>query len=371
VTPASAGTLVVVDLSNLCRDARFLPSGVDADLRLLDQLVGGTSTLGLGHVTTYSVADRSLVHLLPEPQRREVKAMERAGSLEFTRVADERILEIAFESDSGELALVASLDNFDDFRRTFPIIQGNRDRFLKWDPNERGEMVVSRRVMGHHTHHRLSHKEESAELKARRLRRDTLVRQASERHYVCDNQSCLLAQLWPASIPDLPRYDDRLEAFVCPSCLSRLQPGELRPDAVQLIVFLNGEEVFRLLVNSGERITIGRRDADGCIGLQNRLPAHAADAVSRAHLAVEYTDGKVEVEDLGSRNGSILRSQGHETALQRGERVPMPARAVVALPGGVTLERSGRSIPLDGERPGSVGGTDDELRVTRLLVTRP
>ncbi len=139
MTPVSAGTLVVVDLSNLCRDARFLPPGVDADLRLLDRLIGGTSALGLGHVTTYSVADRSLVRLLPEPQRREVKGMERAGLLEFTGIADERILEIAFESDSSDLPLVASLDNFDDFRRTFPIIQGNRDRFLKWDPNERGE----------------------------------------------------------------------------------------------------------------------------------------------------------------------------------------------------------------------------------------
>lgn len=169
----------------------------------------------------------------------------------------------------------------------------------------------------------------------------------------------------------MPRYDDRLEAFVCPSCLTLLQPGELRPDAVQLIVFLNGEEVFRVLVNSGERITIGRRDANGCIGLQNPLPANAADAISRAHLAVEYTESRVEVEDLGSRNGSILRSQGHETTLQRGERVPMPARAVVALPGGITLERSGRSIPLDGERPGSADETGDDLRITRLLVTRP
>lgn len=371
MTPAAAGTLVVVDLSNLCRDARFLSPGADADLRLLDRLIAGASALGLGHVTAYSVADRSLLHLLPEPQRREAKSMERAGSLEFTGVADERILEIAIESDRSSRAVVASLDNFDDFRRTFPIIQGNKDRFLRWDPNDQGEMVVSRRDMGRHTHHRLSRKEESAELKARRLRRDTLVRRASERHYICDNGSCLLAQLWPDSIPDLPRYDDRLEAFVCPSCLSRLRPGELRPEAVQLIVFLHGDEVFRVLVNEGERITIGRRDAAGCIGLQNRLPTNAADAISRVHIAVAYAGTAVEVEELGSRNGSTIRNQGREKPLQRGERVAMPARAVVALPGGITIERSGRAIPLDGERPGSADATDDDLRVTRLLVTRP
>lgn len=318
-----------------------------------------------------SVADRSLVHLLSETQRRQLKAMERAGSLEFTGIADERILELAFESDSNGQPVVASLDNFDDFGRAFPIIQGNRDRFLRWDPNERGEMVVTRRAMGRHTHHRLSHKEESAELKARRLRRDTFVRRASERHYICSSHSCLLPQLWPDSIPDLPRYDDRLEAFVCPSCLNPLRPGEPRPDAVQLIVFLDGREVFRVLLNPGERITLGRRDADGCVGLQNRLPANAAEAISRAHLAIEYVEGQVIIEDLGSRNGSILRNQGHETVLHRGAPAPLPAKAVVGLPGGITLERSGRSIPLHGERPGLADENDDDLRVTRLLVTRP
>lgn len=371
MTPVGAGTLVVVDLSNLCRDDRFLPSGVGADLRLLDQFLDAGLALGLGHVTALSIADRSILHLLSDTQRRQAKAMEKAGQLELTAVADERILDIAFGSAGGDRTLVASLDNFDDFRRAFPIIQGSRDRFLGWEAGEHGQLVVTRRNMGHHTHHRLSRKEESAELKARRLRRDTLVRQASERHYVCTNRSCLLAQLWPDSIPDLPRYDDRIQAFVCPSCLGPLRPGEARPDAVQLVVFLNVQEQFRILINSGERVTIGRRDANGCVGLQDRLPANAAEAISRAHIAVGYADGQVDVEDLGSRNGSTIRSQGDERPLRVGDPVAMASRAVVALPGGITLERSGRSIPLDGERPGSADVEGDELRVTRLLVTRP
>lgn len=238
MTPARAGVLVVVDLSNLCRDDRFLPPGVGADLTLLDQFVSATSGLGLGHVTAMSIADRSLLHLLSDSQRRQAKAMEKAGLLELTAVADERILDIASASPGGDRTLVASLDNFDDFRRAFPIIQGSRHRFLGWEVGDQGQLVLVaiRRDMGHHTHHRLSRKEESAELKARRLRRDTLVRQATERHYICTNRSCLLAQLWPDSIPDLPRYDDRIQVFVCPSCLGALQPGEPRPDAVQLIV---------------------------------------------------------------------------------------------------------------------------------------
>lgn len=371
MNPVGAGTLVVVDLSNLCRDDRFLPSGVDADLTLLDQFIDATSGLGLGHVTALSIADRSLLHLLSDTQRRQAKAMEKAGRLEMTAMADERILDIAFGSAGGDRTLVASLDNFDDFRRAFPMIQGSRDRFLGWEVGEDGQLVVTRRNMGQHTHHRLSRKEESAELKARRLRRDTLVRQASERHYMCSNRSCLLAQLWPDSIPDLPRYDDRIQAFVCPNCLGPLRPGEARPDAIQLIVFLEGQEQFRVLVNSGERVTIGRRDGKGCVGLQDRLPAHAAEAISREHIAVGYADGRVDVEDLGSRNGSTIRSHGDERPLRPGAAEPVSPRAVVALPGGITIERSGRSIPLDGERPGSAEVSNDDLRVTRLLVPRP
>ena len=75
--------------------------------------------------------------------------------------------------------------------------------------------------------------------------------------------------------------------------------------------------------------------------------------------------------DLGSRNGSTIRSQGDERSLRAGDPLPMAPRTVLALPGGITLERSGRSIPLDGERPGSADDGADELRVTRLLVTRP
>lgn len=225
--------------------------------------------------------------------------MEKGGKLELTAGADERILDIAFGSAGGYRTLVASLDNFDDFRRAFPIIQGSRDRFLGWEAGEQGQLVVTRRNMGHHTHHRLSRKEESAELKARRLRRDTLVQQATERRYICTNRSCLLAQLWPDSIPDLPRYDDCIQAFVCPRCLGPLRPGEPRPEAVQLIVFLDGGEQFRILVNAGEHLIIGRRDGKGCVGLQDRHPARAAKAISRSHLAVAYDNGQVSVEDMG------------------------------------------------------------------------
>lgn len=362
--------LILMDLSNLCRDERFLSSSRAADLSLLDRFVVALPAVGITAPNVHSVADRSLMRFLSPGDVRRARSMEQAGRLEFSAVADERILDLTFGPGADQEALVASMDNFDDFRRGYPDIQRNRDRFLGWSCNDEGELVVIRRDMGFHDHQRLSRKEESAELKARRLRRRTLVRQAARHHYRCVNSDCLLAQLWPDHIPDLPRYDDKAEAFVCPSCLRDLVRGALREPAVQLIVFLGDVEQFRVLVDRGERVALGRRDSTGCIGLQARLPDDAADAVSRAHAAFTFDGNRVGVEDLGSRNGTVLRHAGQDRRLAAHHQQQMDLRATVALPGGITVERSGRSHPQDGERAADASTAPEDDRATRLLVTR-
>ena len=95
---------------------------------------------------------------------------------------------------------------------------------------------------------------ESAEFKARRLRRQSVVRRASETYFQCSNPQCLLAQLWPERLPELPRFDDRADQFVCPSCGGSLIVGDRRSAASQLIVFLDGEEQLRLLLEEGDRV---------------------------------------------------------------------------------------------------------------------
>jgi len=44
-------------------------------------------------------------------------------------------------------------------------------------------------------------------------------------------------------------------------------------------------------------------------------------------------------------------------------------RNAVALPSGITIEVSGRTVPLDGERAPDAGEHDDD-RATRILATR-
>lgn len=367
------GPLVVIDLSNLCRDQRLLSPRLNADVALLDQFAEALEISEIVFSDLRSVADRSLAPMLDSAGKRRLRELEQQDLLEYSSIADERLLDLAFGAQADPDTLVASMDGFDDFRRAYPEIQGSTDRFVGWAPGPDGSIRVARRDMGVHSHQRLSRKEESAELKARRLRRESVVRRATETYFRCDNRGCLLAQLWPDQLPELPRFDDLTDKFVCPSCEGPLTTGERRPESTQLIVFLHGAEQFRLLLDEGERVAIGRKDAKGCVGLDSRLPPDSADAVSRHHVAFMRTAGHVEVEDLGSRNGTVVRSLDGgdpDDRLEAGTRRALSRRSVVALPSGITLELSGRRVPLDGERPLDADDPDVDHRATRILATR-
>lgn len=97
-------------------------------------------------------------------------------------------------------------------------------------------------------------------------------------------------------------------------------------------------------------------------------PTVLVDLSSRRHLAFQVSDGAVLVEDLGSRNGTVLRQKSADTALSAGQRLPVGRHDTVALPAGITIERSGRLVPNeddtdDAERP---NGHETD-RSTRLL----
>ncbi len=370
MTRTPTGPAIHVDLSNLCRDRRLLADGVDADLSLLDRLTEALERSSIEFGSVVAVADRSLPPLLVPAERRRFQSMVNDDVIELSSLADERLLERAFDGPQVQLALVASMDNFDDFRRSYPMIQGSTDRFLGWEPDNGDGLNVFRRDMGIHNHQRLSRKEESADLKARRLQRRTVVDAAAGSYFRCENRACLIAQLWPDRLRELPRYDDRADRFVCPSCRQALTAMGARPPSSQLIVYLGGAEQFRVLVEEGDEIAIGRKDGPGCIGLASRLPAAAADAVSRRHLGLRLHNGSIHVEDLGSRNGSVLRSGDAglaEVLLPADERRRLRRGDTLILPGDITIELSGRSIAFDGEQPEGGSDDDDRGRATLLL----
>ncbi|MEL7210370.1 MAG: hypothetical protein AAGK32_19420, partial [Actinomycetota bacterium] len=221
--------MVVVDLSNLCRDDRLLAEGESADLASLDRFVEALEHSPIAFSRVISIADHSLRYLFQPGGKKRLQELADAGEVEFSAVADERILELAFGTTSDPPALVASLDSFDDFRPMYPEIQGSTDRFIGWDVSSEGFLEVFWRDMAVHTHRRLSRKEEQADLKARRLRRQSIIQRAAERYYRCESHSCLLAQLWPDRLPELPRFDDQSDCLVCPGCRAPVTAAGPRP----------------------------------------------------------------------------------------------------------------------------------------------
>lgn len=385
------GRLLAVDLSNVCRDRRFgdhggLVSGSSnvegvgrkqdghrrTGIDRLDRFLAGAHKAGIGFERLKLIADRSLPAHLVRAERRALTELEHSGVLEFSSLADERLLELAFGSDGRHDTLIASMDWFDDFRRTFPMIQGCTDRFVGWDPRANGVRVFFR-DMGEHKHRRISRKEEVSEFKARRLHRDTVVRRATAFDYRCDASNCLLGQLWPDRLPELPRYDDRSDRFVCPSCSAALDVVGERPRSTEVIVQYRGVEQFRLRLVDGEQMVVGRTDAVGQIGMSTRLPNGVPDGVSRQHLMFTYDGSAVRVRDLGSRNGTLLRDpSGRERRLEPQETHVFGPSATVVLPSDITLELSGRSSPRPGESPDEVVRRldDGDGRMTRILSTR-
>src|SRR5262249_16350916 len=83
-----------------------------------------------------------------------------------------------------------------------------------------------------------------------------------------------------------------------------------RPGALRLAVFWDGGHVTRDL-RPGARLVIGRAESAD-VRVQH-------DSVSRAHLAVRATPEGVEVEDLGSFNGT----RRGEDRLPANEAVPI------------------------------------------------
>ncbi|MEI2639965.1 MAG: FHA domain-containing protein [Microthrixaceae bacterium] len=350
---------LLVDLSNVCRDNDLAPLGVDTAWRRLQALLNAISENEIIEFRGYIlVADETLRRRLDRGGRAAFDAERDAGRLEEREFADERLVELALGSDSPvESPVLVTRDFLDDFRRTYPELDSASA--IAWTGDTNGAPVPVLRAFGTRTHHRISKKEEEGELYRRQLRRREVQDEAARWYFRCTARSCPIAAFWPDHIEELPRYDSTKKIFVCPGCREELERGSERKQAVQILVYDSDREVARLLVENG--VEIGRSDAQGCIGIDRFLANERASTVSRRHLRVSVEADHVFVEDLDSRNGTVMRPRrpGRKAiSLRSGSRIAWEVRDALVLPDNIRLERSGRRFHFRGDRV--LDGAPDE-----------
>ena len=345
---------MLVDLSNVCRDEGLCRRGRRADLNAFRQLTEALNEHPVRFGRLCAVADRSLFSLLEKDERAKFKQLVADQVVVETRMADETLIAAAFgERSSFRGGIIVSRDGFADFRAKYPEIQGSTQRFLDWRRDPKGKLTVRFRDMGRFTHMRISRKIEEGEYKQRRMFRTTVRDRAIHQRYRCVAADCVQAKAWPDWLPQMPEYDRRDDSFRCPSCGGRLELVGTRPKSAQLVVFVDGREACRLLLEEGEDLVLGRDDRKACMGLSSYVSTEMASEISRRHAQFSLERGVVRVEDLGSKNGTWLETRKGAFKRQQlhAERpVPLGNVTRVRVASDVVLELSGRKNPFDGIR---------------------
>ncbi len=364
---------VLIDGSNICRDRSLAPMGIDASWARLESLLLALPRIPISFPSFHVVADRSLYHRLDDSGRQSLRLLEREGRLEQTKFADEKLVDLAFGDTSNRRGwVIATLDRLVDFRRRYPEL--DQADAVAWSASEDGVPSPFMRNFGPRPHRLVSMREEGGELHERGLRRLEVQDRAASSHWRCTTASCLIAQLWPDRLEELPRYDEMGDRFTCPSCGDPVESCGPRLPAVSVIVFANEIEVGRLLLEEGPGINVGRADDQRCIGLGRLLPNRDIAQISRRHIHLRLQGQKVEVRDLDSTNGTRIGnlddSRSTARQLDAGRDVVWRLHERIYLPAEVDLERSGRRLPIRGEVPNAALETDPSAPKTKLSESR-
>jgi len=360
---------VLVDGSNICRDRSITPKGTDASWARLESLLLALPQTLIAFPSFYVVADRSLYHRLDEPGRQSLRLLEREGRLEQAKFADEKLVDLAFSDTSNRRGwAIATLDRLVDFRRRYPEL--DHADAVAWTASEHGIPSPFLREFGPRPHRLVSMREEEGELYERGLRRLEVQDRAAASHWRCTTASCPVAQLWPDQLEELPRYDEIGNRFICPSCGEPVERRGPRSAAVSVIVFADGVEAGRLLLEEGAGLDIGRVAAQRCIGLERLLPDRDIAQISRRHIHLRLQGQEVAVRDLDSTNGTRIGnlddSRSTARRLDAGRDVVWRLHERIYLPAEVDLERSGRRLPIRGEAPNAALETDPSAPKTKL-----
>jgi hypothetical protein len=353
-------TCVLIDGSNICRDSTLAPGNTSASWKRLEQLIAAATNQISGISSFFVVVDRSLYPRLASTGKEKLRDLRRNGQLEESKFADERLLDLAF-SETSPIAsgVIATLDRFDDFRRRYPELE-TADA-IAWKPDHSGNPNPYLRPFGPRHHQKMSRKEEDGELLDRNLRRYEVQDRAAAHYYRCITDLCITAQLWPDFLKELPLYDENIDFFICPTCKKPLEKGKRRPATTAVVVFVEDREVGRILVEDGPGISIGRVASARCIGLDRLISSGAFNQISRHHIHLRFHSQNLIVQDLGSTNGTNMADLASAATdiniLSPGQDYNWTLNKKLCLPNGISLERSGRRLPISGEKASETTST--------------
>lgn len=285
----------------------------------------------------YGVADNSLWHRLDEAGKRKLSEWKRRQTARSVSWADPEILELATQFEG---AAVITTDLFRDHRREFPWLQGTE---RMWKPViEGGLMTFERLDNSAIAAEEVSWRVEEADLTPKGFR-DPLVRDALRYEWRCGTTRCFWSQ--KAVIEEDPALLDG--HIVCPACSAPAEKMELRASTKEIVLLLDEIEVDRLPLAERAVLTVGRGRDIGRYDVRDVLDDAVARGVSREHLRLTNTGGRVVVEELGSKNGTrLVRVGGGSTPLQVGVRqILAPAEHLELADGRLNLRLSGKKRP--------------------------
>jgi hypothetical protein len=254
------------------------------------------------HAVFYGIADNSLMYHLDDHGRQRLKKWKREGRARTVSWADPVILEMAEEYPD---ATVITTDLFRDHRKGHPWLQGS-DRFVK--PVFTGSSVAFEKLeLPPVPDHEVSWRIEDAELKPKGVTTPE-AKAALNSEWACTSDRAVCD--WAASpiIEADPAYRDG--RVVCPECHEPARRVGAREDTREVVVLLDDAEVDRIPVADGESLTVGRGRGGDRYDVREILDESDQARVSRNHLRLSNRGGRLYVEELGSKNGTMLIQDG-------------------------------------------------------------
>jgi hypothetical protein len=294
---------VIIDLSPV------VLLGEGSDWRNVERVVKAWREQKDPKAVFYGIADNSLRHKLDDYGQRRLSDWKKRGCARSVRWADPEILELA-EANQG--ATIITTDLYRDQRRDYPWLQGST-RLMRPVISDSG-VTFSQLDFSPIPDYEISMRAEEAGLKPKGITSPE-ARQKLLHEWACTNPNCI----WGSSpvIDDDPAYKD--DRVCCPECLTPARKAGVREKTREVVVLLGDNEADRIPITEGTSIVVGRRRGEARYDVRPLLGDGQSRLVSRDHLRLTNKSGRLQVEELGSHNGTtLIRTDGGESQLQVG-----------------------------------------------------